>query len=30
MSVVNWDPTYSVGVQRCDDDHKKLFALLDA
>ncbi|HMK23210.1 MAG TPA: bacteriohemerythrin [Terriglobales bacterium] len=30
MSMVTWDPSYSVKVQRCDDDHKKLFALFNS
>lgn len=30
MALVNWDPSYSVKVNRCDEDHKKLFALINA
>ena len=29
MSLMVWNPSYSVKVQRCDDDHKKLFALIN-
>jgi len=29
MSLVNWDQTYSVKVNRLDDDHKKLFAMIN-
>jgi hemerythrin-like metal-binding protein len=28
VPVYEWKPTYSVNVKRCDDDHKKLFALI--
>ena len=28
MPVFEWKPSYSVGVKRCDDDHRKLFALI--
>jgi hemerythrin len=27
--LVTWDPSYSVKVKRCDEDHKKLFALIN-
>jgi len=27
VPVYGWKPSYSVSVTRCDDDHKKLFAL---
>lgn len=30
MALVKWDPSYSVKVIRCDEDHKKLFALINA
>jgi hemerythrin len=29
MALVTWDASYSVKVFRCDEDHKKLFALLN-
>lgn len=29
MALVTWNESYSVKVQKCDDDHKKLFALLN-
>ncbi len=29
MALVTWDPSYSVKVRRCDDDHKKLFDLIN-
>jgi hemerythrin len=29
MSLVKWDPSYSVKVNRLDDDHKKLFAMIN-
>lgn len=29
MSLVKWDQTYSVKVGRLDDDHKKLFAMIN-
>ena len=29
MALYSWNSTYSVKVQRCDDDHKKLFALIN-
>jgi len=29
MALVKWDPTYSVKVVRLDDDHKKLFAMIN-
>lgn len=29
MALVTWDPSFSVKVTRCDDDHKKLFALMN-
>jgi hemerythrin-like metal-binding protein len=28
MPVFEWIPSYSVKVKRCDDDHKRLFALI--
>lgn len=28
MALVDWDPSFSVKVTRCDDDHKKLFSLV--
>lgn len=30
MALVTWDPSYSVKVSKCDEDHKKLFSLLNA
>ena len=30
MALVTWDPSYSVKVNRCDDDHKKLFSMINA
>lgn len=29
MSLITWDETYTVKVRSCDDDHKKLFALIN-
>jgi len=29
MPLVNWDPSFSVKVHRCDEDHKKLFLLIN-
>ena len=29
MALVTWDPSYSVKVSKCDEDHKKLFSLLN-
>lgn len=29
MGVINWDESYSVGVQELDNQHKKLFKMLD-
>ena len=29
MALFDWKPSYSVNVKRCDDDHKKLFALIN-
>jgi len=29
MPLVTWDESYSVKVSRCDEDHKKLFSLLN-
>lgn len=29
MALVKWDQSYSVKVIRCDEDHKKLFALIN-
>lgn len=28
MPVFDWKPSYSVGVKRCDEDHRKLFLLI--
>lgn len=30
MALVTWDQSYSVKVKRCDDDHRKLFDLMNA
>jgi hemerythrin len=30
MPLVTWDQSYSVKVSRCDNDHKKLFALINS
>lgn len=30
MALITWDQSYSVKVKRCDEDHQKLFALLNA
>ena len=30
MSLVTWDQTYSVSVRKLDEQHQKLFALLNA
>ncbi len=30
MSLVTWDASYSVNVSKCDEDHKKLFSLLNS
>ena len=30
MALYTWNSTYSVKVKRCDDDHKKLFALINS
>jgi hemerythrin len=30
MPLVTWDVSYSVKVKKCDDDHKKLFAILNS
>lgn len=30
MALLTWDATYSVNVSKCDDDHKKLFSILNA
>jgi len=30
MALVTWDQSYSVNVSKCDQDHKKLFSLLNA
>jgi hemerythrin len=27
---MTWDPSYSVNVQRCDEQHQKLFSLINA
>jgi hemerythrin len=29
MALVKWDASYSVKVTRCDEDHQKLFALIN-
>jgi hemerythrin-like metal-binding protein len=29
MALVTWDPSYAVQVERCDNDHKKLFSLVN-
>lgn len=29
MALVTWDPSFSVKVARCDEDHKKLFSLIN-
>jgi hemerythrin-like metal-binding protein len=29
MPLVNWNESYTVKVQRCDEDHKKLFSLIN-
>lgn len=29
MALVTWDPSFSVKVARCDEDHKKLFFLIN-
>jgi len=29
MALVTWDPSFSVKVNRCDEDHKKLFSLIN-
>jgi len=26
---IKWDPSYSVNVRRCDEDHQKLFSMLN-
>jgi hemerythrin len=30
MPLITWDTSYSVSVQRCDEQHQKLFSLLNA
>jgi hemerythrin-like metal-binding protein len=30
MALIKWDPSYSVKVNRCDNDHKKLFSLINS
>jgi len=30
MTLVIWDTSYSVKVQKCDEDHQKLFALMNS
>lgn len=30
MALITWDQSYSVKVKRCDDDHRKLFDLVNA
>jgi len=30
MSLVTWDQSYSVKVKRCDQEHQKLFQLMNA
>lgn len=29
MALVSWNPSYSVKVEKCDTDHKKLFDILN-
>jgi hemerythrin len=29
MALLKWDPSYSVKVHKCDEDHKKLFSLIN-
>ncbi len=29
MPFINWDQSYTVKVSKCDEDHKKLFSLLN-
>ena len=29
MALVKWDSSYSVKVKRCDEDHRKLFSLIN-
>jgi hemerythrin-like metal-binding protein len=29
MPLIAWDQSYSVGVRRCDEEHQKLFSLLN-
>jgi hemerythrin len=29
MALISWDQSYSVKVKRCDEDHQKLFALMN-
>jgi len=29
VPLVTWDESYSVGVEKCDEDHKKLFSLIN-
>ena len=29
MALITWDESYSVKVSMCDEDHKKLFSLLN-
>ncbi len=29
MEFMTWNPSYSVKVKACDDDHKKLFAMIN-
>jgi hemerythrin len=30
VALVTWDESYSVKVQKCDEDHKKLFSMLNS
>jgi len=30
MPLLTWDTSYSVNVQRCDEQHQKLFSLINA
>jgi hemerythrin len=30
MALVTWDQSYSVKVKRCDDDHQRLFHVMNA
>jgi len=30
MSLITWDGSYAVNVRRCDEEHQKLFSLLNS